>query len=173
MIQEEFSIFEMDSHPLDSSINFCGCTIGAQTTFIEPKILKSKNGIIELNDLKYIDWFIELSTSYCQLHFNINLKCSIYNQHESLEVISYVIKPIGEDFINHYYFSESIKNLTSFLKYCGITYEQYSDKSFNPTIFDSSIKIPLFIRKRNLNSSISKPSDYSHDVHNEIKKVHR
>lgn len=173
MTKEEFLIFEMDSHPLDPSIIFCGCTINTETTYSEPKVLKSKNGIIELNDLKYIDWFIELSTSYCQLHFNIEIECSIHKNHESLEVISYVIKPIGEDFINCYHFSESIKNLTSFLKYCGITYERYSDKSFNPTIFDSSIKIPLFIRKRDLNSSFSKPSDYSHDVHNEIKKVHR
>lgn len=153
-MEKEFTINVVDD--ITSESIYEGLTVNYKT-------LHSKNGRIELNDLKTINKLLSLIYNKSGVPFDTKLDVSPYTrilrnhdvspymQHHGYEVVSYILTPIGRS--DNYSFS----TLESFLKYCGINYNQvtnfdYSGTTWNNGLSYPTIKVPLQIRRRELNS---------------------
>lgn len=140
-MEKEFTINVVDD--ISSESIYEGLTVNYKT-------LHSKNGRIELNDLKTINKLLSLIYNKSGVPFDTKLDVSPYMQHHGYEEVSYILTPIDRS--DNYSFS----TLESFLKYCGINYNQvtnfdYSGTTWNNSLSYPTIKVPLHIRRREFN----------------------
>lgn len=147
-MEKEFTITVIED-------NIYGVSIPSESIYegltVNYKTLHSKNGYIELNNLKTINKLLSLIYDKSGVPCDTTLDVSPYMSHQGYEVVSYILTPLDRSDSNSYF------TLESFLKYCGINYNQvtnfdYSGSTWNIGISYPTIKVPLQIRRRELNT---------------------